>query len=223
MQRRYSFNGGGRRADGAGVGHDAVRQGQHCSLRCPSGHSRATQHGNVDVLVMNGAGVGLGNIPVLVQATTIGAITNLSGRAELSVPEGVHTVVVRVIGCPPQSRTVTVPATGIVDVVIQTECAPQFDKVVTGATSSELIALLDLGVDVSGTAACQNDFAPPLQGIGSVIVPGNATAADAAGAACHLALLLLAHDRAPTCVNGAAEIPWTSALGDAVSATVPPT
>ncbi len=179
-------------------------------LACEPPHSKV-------VVIVNNVGIALAAVTVSVPSLALGAITNVSGRAELSLPAGVHTLR---IGCLANSKSVAVTADGVADVEVTVECSPQSDKVVTDASSSELIALIDLGTDASGTATCQNDAAP-LLGVGSLVVPGNATAADAANVPCHLAALVLANDRAPVYVTGAASISWTSALGDVVSVTMP--
>ncbi len=176
--------------------------------------------GKIDATVLNSAGVGVGNVQVLVLEEGVAAVTDASGRALLKVQPNTHLVTIRRIGCPEATQTVTVTSGATSSVTFTLAC---FDRIMADVPSAALIAVPDFGLEETGAAECRDDLLPPLTGTGSVIVPGNATLTDVASAPCHVALLLLAADRAPVYRNTAATLPWTGAMSDVVAVALPPT
>lgn len=181
--------------------------------------ARSAQHGSIVVTAVYGDGRPVSSAFVTLPGTTIGALTDIDGRATLSsVLQGSHIVRLRRIGCPPADRAVTVVAGATSNVDFVVDCG---DRIKTDAPTTDLIGLLDHGADVTGSATCENDIAPPLQGTGTLTLPGNATPDDAGGVACHLGVLLLSPDRAPFYANTPALVPWTAGINDVVNVTLP--
>jgi hypothetical protein len=179
--------------------------------------TRAGGRGSIKVTARTVGGRPVTGATIDVVSTTTSASTNTLGKATLSkVSSGSQTLRVRFIGCPVWTQTVNVPSSGSVSVTATLACK---DVVSTNAPSSALIGVLDLGSDISGPARCLNDAV--VEGIGSVTAPGNAGQTGAGGTSCHLAVLLLAQDRAPFYENNAAAIPWSAGYGDVYNVVMP--
>ncbi|MEO7521643.1 MAG: hypothetical protein ABIW79_07495 [Gemmatimonas sp.] len=167
--------------------------------------------GAIDVTVINVSGGAVGGVAVSVEGTSLGALTNVSGKALIgSVEPGLRTL--RVAGCPGK-RNVTVVG-GAASQVTLWVCADVVE--LPYAPNEPMVAMLDIHSDDGlGTKTCEEDVLRP--GVGAVHILSNSIPLGA----CHGAVTIFSQNHALAYSNDASLMPWTDAVGDVHSVSSP--
>lgn len=174
--------------------------------------------GMVTVTVLTAAGSPADGVVVTAVGSGLAlAMATVAATVRFLLLPGVYVITVHRPPACPVEQTVTVgTADMVVPIVMPSFCNDQLAV----APAVDAIAVLDVRSDMS--PSCVNDQTPLLQGVGSLVLAGNAKQLTSGGSTCQGAAAILSKDHAFWFSNDPALLPWSDALGDLVTVTLAP-